>query len=132
MLIDDVRNYSFNEIIDEYSENFNDRILIYQNQNKRLFLGDYSTFSNSINFFDTGSDLTTNLFSRMKPNSALLGFSEYDEYQTIKKATNNMIITQMADFAVNLSTLSNISIDISQNIKKVVMKNLTMYIQYVL
>ena len=40
-----------------------------------------------------------------------------------------MIITQMADYAVNLSTLSNISIDISQNIKKV-MKNLTMYIQY--
>ena len=38
LLIDDVRNYSFNEIIDEYSENFNDRILIYQNQNKRLFL----------------------------------------------------------------------------------------------
>lgn len=115
LLIDDVRNYSFNEIIDEYSENFNDRILIYQNQNKRLFLGDYSTFSNSINFFDTlRSDLTTNLFSRMKPNSALLGFSEYDEYQTIKKATNNMIITQMADYAVNLSTLSNISIDISQ------------------
>ena len=113
--INDVRNYSFDEIINQYSESLNDRILIYQNPTKKLFLGDYSTFSNSINFFDTlRADMTTNLFSRMKPNSILLGFSEYDEYQTIKKATNNMIITQMADYAVNLSTLSNINIDISQ------------------
>ena len=114
--IDDARNYSFNNILEEYSENLNERILIYQNPNKRLFLGDYSTFTNSINFFDTlRSDLTTNVFSRMKANSVLLGFSEYDEYQTIKKATNNMIITQMADYAVNLSTLTNINTDISQN-----------------
>ncbi len=97
--IDDARNYSFNNIVEQYSENLNKRVLIYQNPNKRLFLGDYSTFTNSINFFDTlRSDLTTNVFSRMKANSVLLGFSEYDEYQTIKKATNNMIITQMADY----------------------------------
>jgi len=116
LFIDDARNYSFDDIIKEYSENLNDRVLIYQNPNKKLFLGDYSTYTNSINFFDTlKSDLTTNLFARMKANSILLGFSEYDEYQTIKKATDNMIITQMADYAVNLSTLTNINVDISQN-----------------
>jgi len=115
LFIDDARNYSFNNIIQEYSEDLSDRILIYQNPNKRLYLGDYSTFTNSVNFFDTlKSDLTTNMFSRMKPNSILLGFSEYDEYQTIKKATDNMIITQMADYAVNLSTLTNINTIISQ------------------
>ena len=116
LFIDDSRNYSFDSIVEEYSESLNERVLIYQNPNKRLFLGDYSTFTKSINFFDTlQSDLTTNLFSRMKSHSVLLGFSEYDEYQTIKKATNNMIITQMADYAVNLSTLTNINTDISQN-----------------
>ena len=116
LFIDDARDYSFDNILEQYSENLNDRILIYQNPNKRLFLGDYSVFTNSINFFDTlRSDLTNSLFSRMKTNSILLGFSEYDEYQTIKKATNNMLITQMADYAVNLSTLTNINTNISQN-----------------
>ena len=114
--VDDARDYSFDEIFKNYSEDLNNRILIYQNPNKRLFLGDYSTFTNSINFFDTlKSDLTTNVFARMSPNSILLGFSEYDEYQTIKKASNKMIITQMADYAVNLSTLTNINTNISQN-----------------
>ena len=114
--IDDAKNSSINNIIKKYSDNLNDRVLIYQNPSKRLFLGDYSTFTSSINFFDTlKSDLTTSIFSRMEANSVLLGFSEYDEYQTIKKATNNRIITHMADYAVNLSTLTNIDTDISQN-----------------
>ena len=125
LFVADARNYSFNNIIEEYSDELSEDILIYQNPIKRLFLGDYSTFTNSVNFFDSlKSDLTTNMFSRMESNSILLGFSEYDEYQTIKKATDNMIITQMADYAVNLSTLTNITTNISQKYHEISYKEL--------
>tara|TARA_B110000444_G_scaffold58151_1_gene54157 strand:- start:1661 stop:3460 length:1800 start_codon:yes stop_codon:yes gene_type:complete len=116
IFLDDARNYTFERILKEYSDDLSERIIIYQNPHKKLFLADYSVFTNSINFFDTlRSDLTTSFFSRMNPNSILLGASEDDEYQTIKKATENLIITQMADYAVNLSTLTNVNTEISQN-----------------
>jgi hypothetical protein len=116
IFLDDARNYTLESLLEEYSDVLNERIIIYQNPNKRLFLADYSVFTESINFFDSlRSDLTTSIFSRMKTHSILLGASEDDEYQTVKKATDNLIITQMADYAVNLSTLTNINTEISQN-----------------
>ena len=114
--LDDARNYKLEDIIEQYTDKLSERIIIYQNPNKKLFLADYCVFTESINFFDTlKSDLTTTVLSRMKPHSILLGASEEDEYQTIKKATDNLVITQMADYAVNLSTLTNINTEIYQN-----------------
>ncbi len=114
--LDDARNYTIEQILTLYPNTYNERITIYQNPNKKLYLADYSVFSKSITFFDSlSSDLTSSLLSRMHPNSILLGASEDDEYQTIKKATDNQVITQMSDYAVNLSTLTNINTNISQN-----------------
>ena len=114
-LIKDIRTYTYTMLLEEYDSILSKNILIYQNPNKSSFLGDYSIFSNSIYFFDTlQSELTTSLFARMNTNSILLGASEDDEYQTIKKASSNLIITQQADYSTNLSTLTNFSTDIQQ------------------
>jgi hypothetical protein len=96
--------WAFNQYKDQYSK----KIVSYQKEAKDLYLSDYSTFANAFHFFDTPSSaLTTSAYSRIDVNGIMLGWGD-DEKQTVAKATQHSMMVNPADWALNLSTLSNI------------------------
>ncbi|MHB1685856.1 MAG: GxGYxYP domain-containing protein [Ignavibacteriaceae bacterium] len=115
-LLDDVANESYQQFINNHKYDVNQNILCYQTADKFKFLSDYAVFGKMFYFFDgiTGS-LTNQVFSQMKPNSALLGWGT-DEFQLVQNSSKSSIIVHAADFAMDLSTLSNFGADTKQSI----------------
>tara|TARA_B100001250_G_scaffold73043_1_gene59620 strand:- start:1624 stop:3471 length:1848 start_codon:yes stop_codon:yes gene_type:complete len=113
-LIYDVRNKDYNWVLNNFSDSLNENIIIYQDTVKDLCLGDYSAFTNSLHFFeDIHSQLVDTIFNNTRENSFLLGWGN-DEYQTIKKSSGYSISVLPADYAYNLSLLTNLNSTISQ------------------
>lgn len=112
--IEDVRLKDESWAFNKYANQFSTKILCYQKEGKDLFLGDYSVFTNAFYFFENiGSYLTDRAFSRMDDNSIMLGWGD-DEYQTVAIASNNSVMVNAADWALNLSTLSNFNVETKQ------------------
>ena len=112
--IDDVRGKDEDWALANYDSLFSTKIIIYQKEEKDLFLGDYTSFTNAFHFFDPiYSGLTTKAFRRMDKNSALFGWGN-DEHQLVHKASENSIHVHPADWAVNISTLTNFTVDLKQ------------------
>ena len=110
----DLRNKNYNWVIDNFLDNFNKKIIIYQDTVKDLCLGDYSVFTNSLHFFDDiHSEIVDTIFHKMQKNSFLLGWGD-DEYQTVHKSSNHSISVLPADYAYNLSLLTNLNSPIYQ------------------
>lgn len=113
-LIYDVRDKDYDWVLNNFSDSLNENIIIYQDTVKDLCLGDYSVFTNSLHFFeDIHSQLVDTIFHNMRENSFLLGWGN-DEYQTIKKSSEYSISVLPADYAYNLSLLTNLNSTISQ------------------
>ncbi len=113
-LIDDARNYSLQSLMNNYKESFSKKVCIYQKEEKSTFLGDYSIFSKAPYFFESPHHpITNSILSNMDENSVLLGWGD-DEYQTISMASSNSIMTHPADYAANLSVLTNFNSEINQ------------------
>ena len=112
--IDDARNYSLQSLMNKYEEYYSKKVCIYQKEEKSTFLGDYSVFSKAPYFFESPHHpITNSILSNMDENSILLGWGD-DEYQTISMASSNSIMTHPADYAANLSVLTNFNSEISQ------------------
>ena len=103
----DLRNKNYNWLLNNFSDSFNKKIIVYQDTVKDLCLGDYSVFSNALHFFeDIHSELVDTVFNNMITNSFLLGWGN-DEYQTVKRSSRHSISVLPADYAYNLSLLNN-------------------------
>ncbi len=112
--IDDARNYSLQSLMNNYKESYSKKVCIYQKEEKSTFLGDYSVFSKAPYFFESPHHpITNSILSNMDENSILLGWGD-DEYQTISMASSNSIMTHPADYAANLSVLTNFNSGINQ------------------
>jgi len=112
----DVRDKDEQWVLDNCDSLLNKQILTYQREDKSLFLGDYSIFSDALHFYDDiHSSTTENAFSRMGPNSILFGWGD-DEYQTVSKASSYSIGVHPADWGFNISTLTNFNAETSQQV----------------
>lgn len=112
----DVRERDEQWVLDNYDTLLNDELVTYQREDKALFLGDYSIFTNSFHFYDEIHGLTTeNAFSRMSPNSLLFGWGD-DEYQTVSKSSQFSIGVHPADWGFNISTLTNFNANTEQQV----------------
>jgi len=110
----DVREKDEQWLFSNYGDQFSTQIINYQKPEKDLFLGDYAIFSQGLHFFaPIQSDLTQRVFSRMTSGAALLGWGD-DEHQTVARASNFSIYVHPADWALNLSTLTNFNVPLSQ------------------
>ena len=110
----DLRNRNYSWLLSNFSDSLNKNIVIYQDTVKDLCLGDYSIFTNSLHFFeDIHSELVDTIFNNMMTNSFLLGWGN-DEYQTVNKSSRHSISVLPADYAYNLSLLTNLNSTISQ------------------
>ncbi|MAQ32353.1 MAG: hypothetical protein CMD26_06485 [Flavobacteriales bacterium] len=114
-MIHDVRSKDYNWVLNNYAKSINKKIITYQDPVKDLCLGDYSVFTNSIQFYDNiHSDFTESALNLMQNNSILLGWGA-DEYQTVNKASIKGIGVLPSDYAYNLSVLTNFNHSINQN-----------------
>tara|TARA_B100000575_G_scaffold294599_1_gene311985 strand:+ start:5735 stop:7573 length:1839 start_codon:yes stop_codon:yes gene_type:complete len=113
-LLFDARNKDYEWVLNNFSDSLNKKIITYQDTIKDLCLGDYSVFTNSLHFYkDIHSQFVDTVFSKMENNGFLLGWGE-DEYQTVYKASNYSISVLPADYAYNLSFLTNFDITLTQ------------------
>ena len=113
-MIEDVISKDESWVLDNHDEKLSNRVVIYQKPEKDLFLGDYSIFANALHFFSPiSSSFTNKVFSRMENNSVLLGWGD-DEHETVSAASSFSIHVHPADWAVNLSTLSNLNVAFHQ------------------
>ncbi|MGQ8335852.1 GxGYxYP domain-containing protein [Sunxiuqinia sp. A32] len=113
-MFEDVRSRDEYWAFNQYKEVFSKTIISYQKEEKDLFLSDYSVFANAFHFFDhIGNSMTNEAFSRMDNNAIMLGWGE-DEYQTVDLASKTAVMVNAADWALNLSTLSNMDVETKQ------------------
>ena len=114
-LLLDLRDKDELWVYQQYDSLFNKRIVCYQKEEKYLFLSDYAIFSRAYYFFDHISGfLTSMIFARMRPVSAMFGWGA-DEYRTVAKASRHSLYVHPSDWAINLSTLTNFDVDVHQN-----------------
>lgn len=110
----DVRNKTFNDFITNYGNEINKNIICYQLAGKSAFLSDYSVFAKSYYFYNNHySPQTAKVFSQMNDNAVLLGWGTSED-QLVQVASKYSIIVDAADWALNLSTLSNIGVETKQ------------------
>lgn len=113
-LLLDVRGKDETWLFTNYGTQFNKHIASYQNvlDDRGLYLGDYSAFAKAIQFWSTTpiSTLATNVFNTISPNGAIMGWGPGED-NTVAALSKKSLMIHAADFAPNLSTLTNIMID---------------------
>ncbi len=99
-----------------YSSQFSKDITCLQNENKCMFLSDYSVFANAFQFFDPdiNSQLVDDALGRMNNNRVVMGWGP-DEELTVKKISQNSLQLNGADWTENLPVLSNFEADLKQH-----------------
>lgn len=113
-MLEDVRSRDEQWALDKYEDQFSKKIVSYQHESKDLFLSDYSVYTGAFHFYDDiNSSLTTQAFSRMDNDGMMFGWGD-DEYYTVEKASKNSLNVFPADWAINLSTLSNFEAETKQ------------------
>jgi len=113
-LLFDVRGKDETWLFTNYGTQFNKHIASYQNvsDDRGLFLGDYSAFAKAIQFWSSTpvSPLATNVFNSISPNGAIMGWGPGED-NTVAALSKKSLMIHAADFAPNLSTLTNIQVD---------------------
>lgn len=112
----DVSGETYQQFINEYKPAMSTRVMCYQTSagNKAQYLADYAVFGKAFFYYGDLSDpVTSQVFSDMTPNSALLGWGS-DEYGLVQDASRKSIMVHAADYAKDLSVLSNFSADTKQ------------------
>lgn len=100
----------------DYSSNFSKEIVSFQNEDKCMFLSDYSVFANAFQFFDSNinSTIVTDAFGRMNDNRIVMGWGP-DELNSVKKISQNSLQLNPADWTENLPVLSNFEASLEQH-----------------
>jgi hypothetical protein len=110
----DVRGKDNAWFFNNYGDQVNKNAYCFQQETKDLFLADYSVFGKMITFYHPSWDSTTNkIFASFNPNSALFGWG-FDEFQLVAQASSYNGFTHAADYSINLSVLSNFSVEAKQ------------------
>jgi len=114
-IVEDVTNENYQQFFDSTKSVMNKNILCYQDPTKADYLSDYAVFGKMYFFYeDISSSTTSQIFSRMNPNSALLGWGS-SEFDLVQAASQHSIIVHAADWALDLSTLSDFGADTKQS-----------------
>ena len=107
----DVRGKDGAWLLDNYGDHFNKDIVSYQamNDDRTLFLGDYTIFAGAMQFWDDSAkgSLATRVYNRMNPSSVYFGWGA-GEYETVEQISQRSAMILPSDWSPNLSTLSNI------------------------
>ena len=104
----DVRNMNEEDVYAKYHDSLSKNILIYQKEANETYLGDYGIFANAFRFYEPISNtFTQSVFKDMHSNAALLGWGD-DERELVRATSKNSMIVHTADFANNLSVLTNV------------------------
>jgi len=112
-MILDVRGMEESDILDNplYESKFSKNIASYQNctDDRALFLGDFSVFTNAFQFWDSDANgaLSTAAFARMNEGGAIFGYVP-SEYNTVDQLSKKSLVLHPSDFSPNFSTLCNI------------------------
>lgn len=107
----DVRNKDEAWALAHYDTLFSRNTATYQQSsgNQVYFLADYTTYTKSFQFWDdspTGA-LATSVYNRMNKGATFFGWGP-EEYQTVEQLSKKSMMIIPSDWAVNLSTLTNI------------------------
>ena len=109
----DVRGKDESWVLQNYGSHFSKSIVSYQafNDDRALFLGDYSIFAGALQFWDasaTGS-LAKSVYSRMDPLAVYFGWGA-GEFNTVEQISQYSAMIHPSDWSPNLSTLSNVPV----------------------
>ncbi|MDP4197614.1 MAG: GxGYxYP family putative glycoside hydrolase [Bacteroidota bacterium] len=103
----DVRGKDESWFFDNYGTQMNKKAFCFQTESAPKFLSDYSVFGKMITFYNTSFDANTDkIFAYFDPDAALFGWG-FDEGQLVAHTSQYNIFVHAADYANNLSTLSN-------------------------
>lgn len=113
-LILDARGKDEDWAFSQHAASFSRKTLGYLREREARNLSDFSVLAGAFHFYEpVVSPLTTKALARMDPNSTLLGWGE-DEYPLILAASAHSIHVHPADYANNLSTLSQFEVQVRQ------------------
>lgn len=111
----DVRGKDETWMMNNYGSRFSKAIAGYQDiaGDKGLFLADYSSFAGAAHFWSSSpvSLLSNRVWAHLsEPNAAVLGWGPGED-NTVDALSRKNLMIHAADFAPNLSTLTNIPVD---------------------
>ena len=104
----DVRGKDETWALSNYESSFSKDIVCLQDENKCMFLSDYSIFADAFQFFDNdiNSKLVNDAFGRMNDNRIVMGWGP-DEKNTVEKISKNSLQLNGSDWTENIPVLSN-------------------------
>ena len=110
----DVRGKDETWMYDNYGTRFSKTIASFQNcsDDRALYLGDYSAFAGAMQFWSESptSVLSNNVFNSLNDHGAVLGWGP-GEGNTVEALSKKSLVIHPADWAPNISTLTNIPIE---------------------
>jgi hypothetical protein len=109
----DVRGKDEAWVLANYGDQLSRTIASYQavNDDRALFVGDYSVFSGALQFWDdsaTGT-LANAVYNRMNPCAVYFGWGA-GEYATVEQLSQRSAMIHPSDWSPNLSALSNVPV----------------------
>jgi hypothetical protein len=113
----DARRKNEKWALKKYGNAFSKTTASYQNSSddRGAYLGDYSIFSGAFQFWDKRSNgsLAKKVYRRMNSGAAFFG-AWPDEYKTVEQLSKRSLMVHASDWALNLSTLTNIPAPIAR------------------
>ncbi len=109
-----VRGQNTNDLLQKYGSDFTNSIVSFQDPDKCLNLGDYPIFSKAVTFYShEGDAIFDRVLGRSPRGGALLGWG-HDEFQLVSQSSKRGFWVHAADWALNLSTLTNFNAELHQ------------------
>jgi len=110
-LLFDVEDKDLGWFFEKFKRHMNHDCLCFQDPKKASFLNDFAVFGKMISMWseDIHDHLYEDVLSSMNPNSCLVGWGT-DEFSLVSTASRKNIFVNAADFAINLSVLSNFEV----------------------
>lgn len=115
----DAREKKLIDVLGEYESSLNDRQFIFRSFARAgSFLTDYAVAGNMIHYYGSLNNETSDeIFRNLKPNSLLLGWGESED-GLVNDASRESVMVHPADWANNLSILSNVPAETVQKKNK--------------
>lgn len=109
----DVRGKDEAWALANYGTQFSKNIASYQavNDDRALFVGDYSVFAGALQFWDASATgtLANAVYDRMNPSAVYFGWGA-GEYNTVEQLSMHSAMIHPSDWSPNLSALSNVPV----------------------
>ncbi len=113
-LLQDVRGKTTDTLLQNFGDAFTPDLVFFQKPSKCLNLADYTIFSKGLTFFSNEKDpIFERVLGRSASGGALLGWGN-DEFQLVSQSSRRNFWVHAADWSLNLSTLTNFAVDLTQ------------------